>query len=179
MQTSLFISTLVSMTFLTVLNVSSAEAKTTFSSRYFDTSADCKCLEGDLSEGQDCTQFKCKEMEGYQIQMSYNGSACDLGELKVTKGSKEFISIKEVPAKLEWRFADNQVFAVIYRLKGPSKTCLEQSGSSKAAPKNVLVVSGLENYSALSGQINAKESNANTKARQLADKGFSDKLRQK
>jgi hypothetical protein len=148
----------------------SVEAKTQFSSRYLDTTSDCTCLEKGLQEGQDCTQFKCKEMAGYHVHIKYDGSACDSGVLEIGRGSKELISIKEVPPKLEWRFADDHPFAVIYRLKGPSKSCLTQGISTTG--NETLVVAGLEKFHDISGQVKAKIPNANAKAREIADKGF-------
>lgn len=151
--------------------IPSLQAKIKFSSRYIDVSSDCTCLERNLQEGQDCTQFKCKDMAGYQTQTAFNGSACDLGILKIVKGTRTSLSINEVPSKIEWRFADNEPFAVIYRLKGPSENCADQLGLT--SKKEKLVISGLEKYSTISGQINAKTKNANEKAREIADQGFS------
>ncbi|MBY0415202.1 MAG: hypothetical protein K2Q18_13610 [Bdellovibrionales bacterium] len=149
----------------------SLQASTKFSSLYLDTTTDCSCIEKNLQEGQDCTQFTCKEMLGFQVQTSFDGSACDLGKLKILKDSKELISLNEVPKKIEWRLADNEPIAVIYRLKGLSKSCTDLSGSSKN--NEMLMVSGLGKYSAISGQVEAKLKNANEKARQIVDKGIS------
>jgi hypothetical protein len=152
---------------------SSLQSKTTFTSRYLDTSADCACLEKNLQEGQDCTRFSCKEMDGYHTQISFDGSACDLGKLKVIKDSKELVSLNEVPSKIEWRFAGDEPIAVIYRIKGPSKNCADQLGSP--IKKEMLIVFGLGKYSSTSGQVDGKAANSNAKARDLADQGFSGK----
>lgn len=156
-----------------LFGVSTVHAKTQFSSRYFDTTIDCNCNEKDLQEGQDCIQFTCKEMAGYQIQVSYDGSACDLGKLKILKNSNIIVALSEVPTKLEWRFADSQPFAVIYRVKGQAKNCIEQNIGVRS--KVLLVVTGLDKQKSISGQIDAKLPNANIKARDLADLGFKSK----
>lgn len=109
-------------------------------------------------------------MAGFQIQTSVDGSAFDLGKLVIVKDSKELISLSEVPSKLEWRFAGQEPFAVIYRLIGPTKNCADQIGLPLS--REVLVISGLGKYSAISGQVNAKAASANRKAREIADRGF-------
>ena len=172
---SLLFSGLTTFIFTSSFSGSIAQAKPQFSSRYFDTTTDCTCLEKNLQEGEDCTGFSCKEMAGYKIQVAYNGAACDLGKLKIIKNSKELVSLDEVPAKLEWRFADSQAFAVIYRIKGQSKTCLEQGVSTKTKEK--LFIIGLEQYSSISGQIEVHTPNANVKSREIADQGFLSKLK--
>lgn len=83
--------------------------------------------------------------------------------------------MNEVPSKLEWRLADNEPIAVIYRLKGPSKVCAEQLGLPMSS--EMLFVAGLGKHAAASGRVSAKSSNANSKAREIADRGFSDKAK--
>lgn len=158
-----------------VLLSSLAQAETKFTSRYIDTADDCSCVEKDLEEGQDCTQFKCKEINGYQIQTLFDGSACDIGKLVISKDSKKLLTLNEVPKKLEWRFANDEPFAIIYRIKGPNKVCADQLALS--VKKETLIVSGLGKFSAINGQIEAKTANANVKIREIADQGFSQRAK--
>lgn len=96
-----------------------AFSKPKFSSQYFDTAKQCECLESDLNEGQDCTQFKCDKMAGYEINLSYTGAACDSGQIIIKKTSQEVLALNEVPAKIEWRFAGTEPFAIDHQ-HGPS-----------------------------------------------------------
>jgi hypothetical protein len=141
-----------------------------FSSQYFDTRKDCSCAEK-ISEGEECLQFKCKHIDIYQIETSFNGAACDLGTMKIFKGPKEVIlSVNEVPSKIEWRYSNDKPFAIIYRIKGFPEVCRNQLEEKKT--EEVLIIKGLKEYDFINGQVSAKLKDANLKARELAEQAY-------
>ncbi len=154
-----------------------AQKKPVFTSTYTSlTGKACKILRG--HEGQDDAKL-CQGSGRYQVRIySAATSTYIVAELKGSDESYGFgkvsLAFNESHAKVEWRLADGKPFAAILRLP-----TYADSGTDDGMPGKVigqeLVVIGLKGHDQLAETIDAKTSNANQKARDLADAGFSRK----
>jgi hypothetical protein len=150
------------------------DAKVSFSSAYTQLSKECRWAysESELSEGQD-NALLCKGFGKYQIYIYYSATDSFLSiRLKDDPDTVIFESairgIDEKKGAVEWRLANGIPFAVIVRSRQYASP--EEGGKPV---KESLVIRGLGKYSKISGlvQVN-KNTNANEKARRLADDGF-------
>jgi hypothetical protein len=143
-----------------------------FSSRYYDTQKECQCLETELRDGQDCVQYKCKDLEGHSVSKNYDGSACDSGILSISKGKKFKLGpINTVPKNIEIRFANSIPFAIIYRIEvGSREHCIDPTAKTVKQLKG----QGLENFQKINEIVSANEKNSNEKIRELVDQSFRD-----
>ena len=134
---------------------------TTFSSVYTDTTKQCKGAE---------PTFTCTGYGGYRIVMGIGGvfamASVELAKSDYTLSIAEHQSIGWNP-KVEWRMATGKPFAVIVRVdvNDPDATIPKKTGER-------LAILGLKGYENISASIDAKTSNANQKAREIADKGY-------
>jgi hypothetical protein len=70
---------------------------------------------------------------------------------------------------VEWRLADGKPFAVIIRMYDYGDDLCQ--GDNKVKGES-LVVRGLKGFEQIEGAVDARTTNANAKARELADKGY-------
>ena len=122
------------------------------------------------ARGQDIPTV-CKGPDGYAVDISY--SAC-ASSFSITKGDDRIgLGMQAIDWKqktVEWRLANGKPFAVIMR-------SYDYAGNDNCATGGKitgesLIIKGLKGYEHIDGTVDAKTTNANVKARALADKGF-------
>jgi hypothetical protein len=113
----------------------------------------------------------CKGYDGYNVYISY--SAC-ASSFSITKGEETIsLGMQSVGWKqktIEWRIANGKPFAVIMRFYEYQGDDLCSSGGKIKGES--LMVRGLKGFEHIEESVDARTSNANVKARELADKGF-------
>ncbi len=158
-----------------------AQKKPTFRSVYTDMKRYCKTLndpEGE-SRGSDPPGV-CKGYGGYRISIGYSAWAAHLA-IKNMKNPDESILLGTdyggygaKGEKVEWRMANGKPFAVIMRFgiyemrDGSDDPFAKRTGSR-------LVVKGLKNFEQIDFEIDGATTNANQKAREMADSNYSKK----
>jgi len=155
-----------------------------FTSAYTDLNKDCKgaVKESELTEGQDMP-LKCKGYGGYYIDIGYSAMASHV-DVRM-EGDEDFqvgllnagIGYSDEPGrKVEWRMADGKPFAVIVRAGSYDEEKAQQTGDSPYQDKyktgESLVVKGLKGYEHIDFKVDAKDPQANEKAREMADSNF-------
>lgn len=159
-----------------VISSSNASA-TKFSSAYTDLKKHCKAAFKSVGEGQDMP-LRCKGYGGYEIAIDYSAASSSLRVQPVGNKTDEAISLGMQPIdysnkrKVEWRLADGKPFAVIYRVdksksEEPTEMWQPQNKTGEA-----LMVKGLKGYEHINFEVDAKEADANAKARAKADAAF-------
>lgn len=136
-----------------------------FSSAYTDSTKQCKGAE---------PVFTCAGYGGYKLILDIGGVFQSARIERATKPDYS-LSIAERQSvgwnpKVEWRMADGKPFAVIVRV--------DENDENAEIPKKIgenLIVMGLQGYEHISDEIDAKTPQANEKAREIADKGFTEK----
>ena len=152
---------------------------TKFSSRYTNLTTDCRTLRG--GAGQD-DAFNCRGVGGYRI---YVGSAAAAQMISIRTAADE--DIGDVPMqgfdwdqrkiKIEWRLADGKPFAVILRVfKYGDEKANEYDYFGKKIGEELLVV-GLKGFENIAFTVDANTTDANLKAREMADEGYNLRLR--
>ena len=156
-------------------SVAAPQTKPVFSSSYTSLT---KCGSGMTKKeereaeknGQDIPT-RCKGYGGYDVYIYYSACASHFsltkGEENISLGSQ---AIDWKQKTVEWRMADGKPFAVImrdYEYEG------DDPCSSKGKIKSEsLMVQGLKGFEHISESVDARTSNANLKARELADTGY-------
>lgn len=130
-----------------------------FSSVYTDLNKQCKAAFKKVGEGQDMP-LNCKGYGGYKIYISYSAMYANLsadtldGKNSIPLGMAQINYDQEKGRKIEWRMANGKPFAVILRIE------------------DKLYVKGLRGYEKIDYDVDAKASDANQQARDLADKAY-------
>ena len=154
-------------------------SKTTkFSSVYTNLDKDCKTIEGG-SEGSDETS-DCRGVGGYRILV---GAAAAMQMIAVQTPDKQDLiqfatqnfDFDQTKIKVEWRLANGKPFAVIMRVfKYGEETDDENPYFGKKVGEELRIV-GLKGFEEINFTVDAKTPNANAKARELADNGYTAK----
>lgn len=149
---------------------------TKFSSVYTNLNKDCKTLGG--GDGQD-EAFDCRGAGSYRIDIT--PSAAVLFIAARTPDKKDSIPLAsqdmgfdQTKIKLEWRTANGKPFAVIMRVAKYGEPDDENPYLGKKIGEQ-LIVKGLKGFENIDFAVDAKTPDANAKARELADKAYSDK----
>jgi len=145
-----------------------------FTSVYSNLNKDCRTIHG--RNGTDDASV-CRGVGGYQIRMYSAAAAFYISaEIKGKDGSfnlattdNDFDTRK---TRIEWRIANGKPFAAIIRVPKYADATSENPYFGKVIGEE-LVVAGLDGYD-IDLSVDAKEPNANIKARELADKAYLD-----
>lgn len=153
----------------------SAQKAPRFTSIYTSL-ANCRVLKG---EGGSDPAFNCKGAAGYRVYIYYSAAATHIAI--ETTGGKESIDVLMTSidfdtskTKVEWRLANGKPFAAIIRLPkyDDPKDSTDYFGKQIGTELKVI---GLKGHTSIEGRIDGSEPNANAKARELADQGYSKK----
>jgi hypothetical protein len=147
-----------------------------FSSQYSNLDKDCKTLKG--GDGTDDAS-DCRGVGGYRI---YVGAAAAMQFINAeTPDKKDRIQLatqnfdfSQTKIKVEWRIADGKPFSVIMRVFSYSEDIADGEYFGKKTGEK-LIVKGLRGFDYIDFEVDAKSANANQKARELADKAYSEK----
>ncbi len=138
------------------------KSATKFSSVYTDSAKQCKGAE---------PVFTCKGYGGYKLVLDIGGvfqtARIDALKSDFSMQIAGFQSIGWNP-QVEWRMADGKPFAVIVRV--------DVNDENADIPKKLgeqLIIRGLKGFENISETVDAKTAQANEKAREIADRGFS------
>jgi hypothetical protein len=123
----------------------------------------------------------CKGVGGYRIYIYYSAMASHISAEK--EGGQDPIMLAtqslnytDKGGKVEWRMAKEKPFAVIMRIaKYDPPADAENQLDEKYKTGEALIVKGLKGYEHIDFEVNAKEANANQKARDLADSNYTKK----
>lgn len=147
-----------------------------FTSQYTDLKKDCKDAFKEVGEGQDMP-LKCKGYGNYYIYIYYSAMASHISAEK--EGGQDPIILATQTlgysdkGKVEWRMSKEKPFAIIMRVaKYDPPADAENLLDEKYKTGEALIIKGLKGYEHIDFEVNAKEANANQKARDLADKNF-------
>lgn len=148
-----------------------------FSSAYTDLKTQCKPVaEGD-ARGDD-TPLRCAGYGGYEIRIDFSAVSSHL-LVQPAAANADAIDLAVQPfdydakRKIEWRLADGEPFAVIFRVgkpRGdvdPSETWRPENKAGES-----LRVKGLKGYGRIDFEVDARTPDANAKARELADEAY-------
>lgn len=159
-------------------NASEAPAPA-FSSLYTDLNKDCKDAFKNVGEGQDMP-LRCKGYGGYYIYIYYSAWASHINAQMVRKDDVSIsLAMQELGysdakgRKIEWRMADGKPFAVILRVSHyKESTDGINPFDEKLKTGESLLVKGLKGYEHIDSAVDARQPDANLKARQLADQQY-------
>lgn len=151
-----------------------------FSSVYTDLKTQCKPDAEEEMEGTD-TPLRCEGYGGYEILIGFSAASSHLrAEPKGGGGEEGGVELAtqalhyDAQRKIEWRLADGKPFALIFRV---DKVREDVDPAEMWRPENklgeALRVKGLKGYERIDFEVNAREPNANAKARELADAAYS------
>ena len=170
---------------LLVFMIAGAAQTPKFTSLYTNLKTQCRGTIGEKQAeetGQD-VPLKCKGYGGYEINIGYSATSSHISINRVGKPDEEAVTSAMQPLdydlkrKVEWRFANGNPFAVIYRIdssKGdPSDPTSMWSKENKTGEQ--LVIKGLKGFEHIDFEVDAKTANANVKARELADGAYAKK----
>lgn len=157
-----------------------------FTSLYTNLKTDChdaiKLKKGEELQGDDMP-LKCRGYGGYEINISYSASSSQFTISRVGKPDEDVVASAMQPLdydlkrKVEWRFANGKPFAVIYRIdltKGDSSDAIGMWSKQNKTGES-LVVKGLKGFEHIDFEVDAKNANANVKAREMADTAYAKK----
>ena len=125
--------------------------------------------------------FGCRPIGGYRIMTAYHSL---LEQVWIeTVGGKEVARIPSIEAgqftrnigKIEWRLANGKPFAVIARfavISGDEVEANKDLTDDYSKFPQILVIKGLTGNEQIDFEIDAKTSDANTKARDLTDTNY-------
>ena len=149
-----------------------------FSSAYTDLGTQCRPLAEGEAEGDD-TPLRCEGYGGLEVRIDFSAASSHLRVQPKGDDAEDSIRLAEQPLnydakrKIEWRLADGQPFAVIFRV---DKSKEGADPAEMWRPENKtgesLVVKGLKGYERIDFEVDARDADANAKARELADKAF-------
>lgn len=156
-------------------STATAPAKPVFTSQY-TTLTKCgsgmtKKEEREAEKSGNDIPSKCKGLDGYFVEVSY--SACS-SSFSLTRGEEGIsLGMQAVDWKqktVEWRLADGKPFAIIMRVyEYAGNDLCSNAGKIKGES---LTVQGLKGFEHLQESVDARTSNANVKAREIADEGY-------
>lgn len=131
-----------------------------FSSVYTDLNKQCKAAFKKVGEGQDMP-LTCKGYGGYKIGIGYSAMYAHIaaetldGKNVIQLATAQINYDQEKGRKIEWRLANGKPFAVILRVE------------------DKLLVKGLRGHEKIDYDLDAKMTDANQQARDMADKAYS------
>lgn len=149
-----------------------------FTSAYTDLKTQCKPIAEGEAEGDD-TPLRCEGYGGLELRIDFSAASSHLRVQPKGDDAEDAINLAQQPLnydarrKVEWRLADGQPFAVIFRVD-KSKEGVDPAEMWRPENKTgeSLVVKGLKGYERIDFEVDARASDANAKARELADKAF-------
>ncbi|WP_058868020.1 hypothetical protein [Chloracidobacterium thermophilum] len=156
-----------------------AAAPVAFTSAYTDLNRSCRYDNTEASEGSDAPMY-CTGYGNYRLLVSFSAFAADIFVESRNQSFSRLLAegqasdyTREKGRKAEWRLADGKPFAVILRAftyrTGPDDT---PDFSRKVGER--LVIKGLAGFEHIDFTVDARATpNANVRARQLADDGYS------
>ncbi|MEO8572744.1 MAG: hypothetical protein ABI481_02155 [Pyrinomonadaceae bacterium] len=150
------------------------QAGTRFTSAYTSLGAGCKTLSG--KNGTDDASL-CRGVGGYQIRVYGSAALVHINaEMKGEEGSESLatlsVDFNESKTRVEWRLANGKPFAVILRVPKYGDPTDDNPYFGKVVGEQ-LIIRGLKGYE-IDLAVDAKTANANAKARELADKAYSE-----
>ena len=155
-----------------------------FSSLYTDLKTECraaiKLKKGEDLSGQDMP-LKCKGYGGYEIRIDYSAASSNLRVQPLGNQTDQSISLGMQPMdydqkrRIEWRLANGQPFAVIYRVVKSKTEQPEEMWRPENRAGEFLVIKGLKGYEQIDLELDAKTPNANVRAREMADSAYAQK----
>lgn len=149
-----------------------------FSSAYTDLQTQCKPIAEGEAEGDD-TPLRCEGYGGLEIRIDFSAASSHLRAQPKGDAAEDGINLAAQPLnydakrKIEWRLADGQPFALIFRVD-ESKDGVDPAEMWRPENKTgeSLVVKGLKGYEHIDFEVDARAHEANAKARELADRAF-------
>ncbi|NNE65851.1 MAG: hypothetical protein HKN33_04735 [Pyrinomonadaceae bacterium] len=165
---------------LVLMGVNSYAQKSTkkikFTSVYTDLSKDCEVDEGEA--GSDSTS-DCGGPGGYGIYDNPSASSTAYyidvpGETAGILIARQNYDYDHTKMKAEWRLANGKPFALIMRFFSYGEPKDEDGRFGKKNGEYLRVV-GLKGFDHIDSSVDAKTPNANVKAREIADSGYSKK----
>ena len=155
-----------------------------FSSLYTDLKTECraatKLKKGEDLSGQDMP-LKCKGYGGYEIRIDYSAASSNLRVQPLGNQTDQSISLGMQPMdydqkrRIEWRLANGQPFAVIYRVVKSKTEQPEEMWRPENRAGEFLLIKGLKGYEQIDLELDAKTPNANVRAREMADSAYAQK----
>lgn len=156
----------------------------TFSSLYTNLNTECKNAFRSVGEGQDMP-LRCKGYGGYSVYIYYSAWASHIAIQSKNKSddspaiaSQALDYSDQKGRKVEWRMANGKPFAVILRIsnyEGEPTESGESPFSDKYKKGESLIVKGLKGYEQIDFTLDAKSPDANVKAREMADKAYTER----
>jgi hypothetical protein len=156
-----------------------------FSSLYTNLKTECqpaiKLKRGEELEGD--MPLRCKGYGGYEIRVGYSAMSSQFSINRIGSDSEDVVVSTMQPLnydlkrKVEWRLANGKPFAVIYRIdltKGTTADADMWSAENKTGES--LVVKSLKGFEEIEFEIDAKNPQANVKAREMADSAYAAKI---
>ena len=126
--------------------------------------------------------LRCKGYGGYEVNIGFSATSSQFTINLVRKRDEDVVVSTMQPLdydqkrKIEWRLANGNPYAVIYRIdatKGDSGATDVWYSENKTGES--LVIKGLKGFEHIEFEIDAKDPQANVKARQMADEGYARK----
>jgi hypothetical protein len=169
---------ILALTFVFAILTNAQVAKMT--SVYTNLQTDCKA---ESKVEADEVPFICKGFGGYRVRINPAGAWAETieivdakGETVTSLGTHGYGFSTSGKKMLEWRMANGKPFAVIFRVnKYDSKKSIEDGDNpflDKYKISEALLIQGLDGYSQIAFEVDAKEKNANAKAQKMADENF-------
>ena len=164
--------TLIIIAILLIASIlSSAQQPVKFTSVYTTLNGKgCKTLRGGQGT-DDATQ--CKGVGGYDVEVYYSAATMQIGAIRrgdqIAPIATLDLGFDYSKSRLEWRLANGKPFAIIMRV--PLYADPKQGDYFGKVDGQRLIVVGLTGYD-ISETIDAKLPDANTKAREAADRAF-------
>ena len=151
-----------------------------FSSAYTDLKTQCKPITKDEPQGDD-TPLRCVGYGGFEIRIDFSAASSHLNVQPTNCECEERIELATQPLhydakrKIEWRFAGGEPFAVIFRVD-KVKDGLDPAEMWRPENKTgeSLLVKGLKGHERISFEVDAKTPDANAKAREMADRAYTE-----
>lgn len=149
-----------------------------FSSAYTDLQTQCKPIAGGEPQGDD-TPLRCEGYGGLEIRIDFSAASSHLRVQPKGDDAEGAIDLAAQPLrydaqrKVEWRLADGQPFALIFRVDKP-KDGVDPAEAWRPENKTgeSLLVKGLKGFEHINFEVDARSADANAKARELADRAF-------
>lgn len=162
------------VTFTQAASVGARAAK--FSSAYTHLKTQCKGVAGGEAQGDD-TPLSCVGYGGYEIRIDFSAASSHLRVQPRRGGDSVQLAEQSLhydsKHKIEWRLADGKPFAVILRVEkhreglDPAEMWRPENKTGES-----LLVKGLKGYERIDFEVAAGTSNADDRARELADAAY-------
>lgn len=151
-----------------------------FSSAYTDLKTECRRPSKDGPEGDD-PPLRCQGHGGYELSIDFSAASSHLRAQPAGGESEDAVALAAQPLdydskrKVEWRLADGRPFAVIMRIDKP-RPGVDPAEMWRPANRagEVLIIKGLRGYEGIDFEVDAKTPDANLRARELADRAYSE-----